>query len=905
MRDAGLRSRARTPGTGRLCSAALDAAPAPPPRSIRREVLPNGLVLLLDESHLAAVAEVQIWAQVGSADEQPGEAGLAHFHEHMLFKGTERRDVAEVAGAIEGVGGRVNAYTSYDTTVYHATTPSEGLGLALDVLTDMVRGSVFDPEELQREIAVVLEELQRSDDSPAHVCAEALFAAAYRTHPYRAPILGSRESVLSFDRDRVTEFYRRWYAPNNLLVVASGDFDSDAFAASVRTLFGDAAPADARRSRTAEPLQEAPRAVLLRRPFERACFEIAWPAVALAHPDTPYLDLLAFVLGEGDSSRLVRRVKEAEGVVDRIDASCYTPIDAGLFGISADLEDDRVPDAIEAIAREVEAARHAPVSVEEIEKARANFLASEHFERESVSGRARKLGTFEAIAGDWRGDEAYLDAIRRATPEDLLRVARTHLDPRRVTVAAVLPEDAAAALDEKALLAAAGRGAERSAVVAVPAPIEPTGRDEPALPVVDANAPPTRTGTRTPPIQSYQLASGAVLHVEPRREVPVVALRGAFHGGLLAEDAGSVGLSQMMTSMWLRGTRRRGAAELAHAIESIAADVDGFAGRSGFGLSMEATSDRFDAALDLFAEVLLEPAFAEDELERERRDTLAALARREDRLGARVFDLFTATLWQTHPYRWPVLGTPATVASFTRADLLTQQARWVRGPNVVLALSGDVDPDIAAERLSIRLAALEATPCPRPAPAAEPSPTEPRFAELHKDRAQAHLVLGFRGLTVDDPDRFVLDVITQLLAGQGGRLFLELRDRRGLAYSVSAVNVEGAAPGFFAVTIGTSPEKLDQARRGILDELETLVATPPPADELERARRYLIGNFEIDRQRSAVRAAHMAIDALYGLGADAQRRYAASIATVTADDVLRVARRVVDLSAPVEALIRP
>jgi zinc protease len=151
----------------------------------------------------------------------------------------------------------------------------------------------------------------------------------------------------------------------------------------------------------------------------------------------------------------------------------------------------------------------------------------------------------------------------------------------------------------------------------------------------------------------------------------------------------------------------------------------------------------------------------------------------------------------------------------------------------------------------------------------------------------------------------VLDVITQLLAGQGGRLFLELRDRRGLAYSVSAVNVEGAAPGFFAVTIGTSPEKLDEARRGILDELETLVAGPPPADELARARRYLIGNFEIDRQRSAVRAAHMAIDALYGLGPEAQRTYAASIAAVTAEDVLRVARRVIDLAAPVEAVIRP
>src|SRR4030095_12012927 len=167
---------------------------------------PNALGLLLRESHLAEVAEFQIWAKVGSADERPGEEGLAHFHEHMLFKGTESRGVGEVAGEIEGVGGRINAYTSYDTTVYHATVPSAGRTVAQDVLVDMVRRSLFEPVEIAREIEVVIDEIRRSDDSPHHLVAEALFATAYRTHPYRAPILGSRESVASFDRDSVLAF---------------------------------------------------------------------------------------------------------------------------------------------------------------------------------------------------------------------------------------------------------------------------------------------------------------------------------------------------------------------------------------------------------------------------------------------------------------------------------------------------------------------------------------------------------------------------------------------------------------------------------------------------------------------------------------------------------------------------
>ena len=167
------------------------------------ERLPNGLTLLFREAHFAPVVEFQIAARVGSADEGPGEAGLAHFHEHMLFKGTPQRGVGEIAGAVEGAGGRINAFTSFDATVYHATVPRDGLPLACDVLVDMVRNALFDPQEVEREIEVVLEEIRRSEDSPYSVCGDALFAARYREHPYGAPILGTKESVASFNPARI------------------------------------------------------------------------------------------------------------------------------------------------------------------------------------------------------------------------------------------------------------------------------------------------------------------------------------------------------------------------------------------------------------------------------------------------------------------------------------------------------------------------------------------------------------------------------------------------------------------------------------------------------------------------------------------------------------------------------
>jgi zinc protease len=850
----------------------------------QRERLENGLTVLLRELHVAPVAEVQIWAGVGSADELPGELGLAHFYEHMLFKGTARRGVGEVAGEIEGVGGRINAYTSHDVTVYHATLPSRELATGVDVLSDMVRFPGFEPDEIAREIEVVLEEIRRGNDSPSSVLADAVFAAAYHLHPYRSPILGPPESVSAFERGRVLDFFRRWYGPDNLTVVLAGDFRAADALALVSAAFADAKPTGARRARPIEPTQAGLRDTIVRRPFERASLELVWPVPGFAHDDAPLLDLLGYVLGGGESSRLVQHVKEHAGLADHIDASAYTPLDAGLFAVSLETGASQAEAALEAVVREVERVRRGAVAGDELERARVNFLASEHFERESVSGIARKTGSFALLAGDPLGETRYLEAVRRATPADLLRVAQSYLAPEALTVGAVLPEAMPERFDRGSVEGAVARGFEA---------------------VARSFARPERLPSLAPDLVSHHLACGIRLHVAPRHDVPVVSLRAAGLGGLLAENEGTAGISSFLSSMWLRGTELRSALDLARSIEGLAADIDGFSGRSSLGLTLDCTSEQLAPTLDLFAEVLLRPGFDEEELERERRETLASLARREDRLGEKVFDLFLGALYPSHPYRHPLRGLLESVQGFDTEKLAAHHGRLLQAENLVIGVAGDVDADELAARLSGLLAEMPGGSFVAPAPPLDPPRREPVRVELRKAREQAHLVIGFRGLTVHDEDRFALEVISQILAGQGGRLFLELRDRKGLAYAVSAANVEAFAPGFFAVYIGTAPEKLAEAERSMQTELERLLETPPADEELLRAKRYLAGNFEIDLQRSSVRAAHLSLDALYGLGADADRFYVERILSVSKEDVLRVARRVIDLAAPTVAVVRP
>ncbi len=888
------------------------SSPENPSSSVptHHQVLPNGLTILLRESHRAPVVELQIWAGVGSADERAGEEGLAHFHEHMLFKGTERRGVGVVAGDIEGLGGHINAYTSFDQTVYHATLPSAAWREGLDVLADAVRFSIFDEEEVKREREVVLEEIRRSDDTPGHVLGDLAFRECFKKHPYGAPILGPAENVAGFDRAQVRRFFERWYTPDNLIVVAVGDFDSREVATEIERLFSDAEAGHAERNRPAEPPPDGLRVAVARRPFEGHRVDLSWPASRFCERDAIHLDLLAYVLGECESSRLIRRIREDEALVDRIDAGAYTPLDRGLFSIGFETDAPRLLDATRRIIEEADRLRRQRVSPPELERARVNFLASEQFERESVSGVASKLASYESMGGGWKREHEALEILRSATPEDLLRVAQAYLDPQALTLAALIPENTDPSLDEAAFRNAVELGlaaARRSQ----PAP------DEEASPL-----PPSDSATRSPetrlalgPLRpaadgagerlDATLANGLKIHVLRRPEVPIAAVRFACVGGLLAETEADSGITRFLSAMWTRGTRSLSAAAFARQSEALAAEIDGFSGRNSLGLTLDSLSETLDPALALFADALLEPRLDPAEIERERRETLAALDRREDRLGQQAFQLFARTEFAQHPYRLSVLGERESIEDLSAEDLARHSGRLVRADRAAIAIVGDVDPEQVARLVEDRLGALPAGTDEFALPEAEERPIEIRESSLIKDRAQAHLVVGFRGVTLDDPDRHTLALISQLLAGQGGRLFLELRDRQSLAYSVSASNVEGLAPGYFSVYIATAPDKMERARRGIFEEIDRLVSDAPSPQELERTIRFGTGSFAIDLQRSHSRATHIALDSIYGLGPDDADAYPSRIAAITPQDVLRVARRIFRVEACTISAVHP
>src|SRR5215475_2791187 len=262
-----------------LCGCAVMPGGSAPPKKdgMLLTTLDNGLKVILVEDHSAPVVALNVWVRTGSADEKPEQWGMAHVHEHMLFKGTEKRGVGEIAATVEGAGGNINAFTSYDMTVYHITMASRDAAIGVDVLSDAVLHSTFDPGELAKEEEVVIEEIKRSDDSPDSLISKAIFETAYQEHPYRREVIGTQDSVRSFSRQGLLDFYHHWYVPNNMAFVAVGDFSAPVMLEQIQKAFAGAQPrADLAHPRAPEPPQGEARASVVKSEFEQSLLGVAW-----------------------------------------------------------------------------------------------------------------------------------------------------------------------------------------------------------------------------------------------------------------------------------------------------------------------------------------------------------------------------------------------------------------------------------------------------------------------------------------------------------------------------------------------------------------------------------------------------------------------------------------------------
>lgn len=859
--------------------ASAPAVDAPPLEEMQRlvdrpdervSVLSNGLRVILKAHRTAPVVTVRMYCQTGSIYEQEYlGSGMSHLFEHLLHSGaTTTRSAEEAARILDDIGGNTNAYTNYDVTCYFINTTRDRMTTAIELLGDWITRPTFPQPAFEREWGIVQRELERDTDDPDTQLFETMMQTVYREHPVRFPIIGHQAIVQKLKKEDIVGYYQRMYVPDNILVTLVGDIDLDASLAAVMRQFQGFTR---RRMPTIvlpeEPEMTSPRFASRRMKVEAAMASLAWPSIPMIHPDLYALDVLSYVLAMGDSSRLVRRVRDT-GLAFGVDCSSWTPAWArGVFVVGLRTAPDKLDAAKAAVLEQVALLQKDLVSDEELVQAKKQKAAEHVFAMQKAENIGESLSLDFLAAGDIHFSRHYVDRIQAVTAEQLRDVAKRYLSPQRLATIQILPEGTPPGAEEKA---AAARP-EDTRLVTLDNGLRVLVRRDPTTPLVS--------------IQAYSL------------------------GGVVMEDEKTSGLSRLAAELAARGTTTRSAEQIARFFDSRGASFETSSAANTISFRAQVLKGDFADAMELFADVVLNPTFPAQELEDLRPRQLDAIAQIDEVWRSELMAYFQKVFFASSPYRFPQVGRREVVSQATRGQVVAQYQRCVTAPNTVLAIFGDVDA-AQAESLARRCFAKMGGTRPELPGVKSMPPERPRLFIKPKPptRSAAGVAVGFPGMRVTDRDDVaavaVLDTIMSGYRYPTGWLFNSLRGgTASFVYEVHAQNVTGPVPGYFGIYAACQPgdvkqvyeimtAQLDKARRGAITEAE-----------LTQARTIIKTTEIMESQTSSERAAQAAADELYGLGHDYRERFRERIEKVTLDEVKAAAKKY--LTVPTVAIVTP
>ena len=836
-----------------------------PATTAQERVLPDGLTIIVQEDRSAPVVSVQAWCGAGSIDENEHlGTGLSHMLEHMLFKGTKTRGPNEIAQRIQDVGGYINAYTSFDRTVYWIDVPKAGVSAALDILSDTMMNSTLPPEEFVKEQEVIRREFAMTMDDPDRMAGQLLFATAFQRHPYRLPVIGQLEIFNQLTRDKVMRYYQTRYVPNNLTFVVVGDVIAEEIYSQLQSLFEDYPPKSLQPVYIpAEPPQLGPRIVHQEFATELTRLSLAWHIPEITHPDVPALDLLSTILGDGRSSRLYRRVREEAGLAFGISAFSYTPGDPGLLGIDATVEPAKREATQELVLGILEEIKEAGVTSDELAKAKKISLSHHLNALTTMRGQASDLGSNWFLTRNLNFTRDYLSAVQKITMDDIRRVAAKYLTRDNMTVVSLNPKGTL--------------------------PVSP----EKTSPIVAR------------PIQKIELSNGLRLLVREDSRLPLVSMVAVFRGGLLAETPETNGITRLVARVLLKGTTTRSAEEIAETIETVGGGIGSDAGNNSFSVSLEVTKPDFKLGAELLSDVLLNATMPEKAITREKEVQVAAIKEEEEQLTMVARNLLRQALFRQHPYALRGKGSPSSVGNLQQKDLLNFRDRFLVAKNGVIAVFGNVDADEVKETFERTLKEMKPGQLAL-TDAATPSLLPKTISvESHKEKAQGVIMIGYRGTDLFSRDRHALELIDEASSDLGSRFFIRIREQMGLAYYVGASQMQGLVPGIFLFYLGTDPQKIEKVKAAFLDEISRLASEGLAKDELDRAKKKLLGQMQIANQSNDSFGYSTALDELYGLGFAYYQTLEREVEAVSLEDVKRVAAKYFQEQPYVLATVRP
>lgn len=834
---------------------------------LERRQLENGLVMLHQPDFSMPLVSVQVWVQTGSIHEgKLNGSGLSHYLEHMLFKGTELREARAISQEVHSLGGLINAYTTFDRTVYYIDCPAASFGRALEILSDIVLNSTLPPDETERERDVILREIDMGMDDPDQCVSRTLFRNAFQRHPYREPVIGHRELFQRVEHEELLAYYKSRYVPNNISICTAGAVSfSDCFEA-VEKQFGSVP-----RGRLAsvhietEPTQLSVRRETLRGDYNITRGAIAFKVPHLSDADSPALDTLAYALGGGESSIFWEQLRNEQNLVHYVDCRNWNPGDRGLFSVSYICDPEKQAAVESAVHGLIEEVSLEGVNPEVLEKAYRQALSSEVSSRKTVSGCASKLGIGEVVVGDVRYGRQYMDRLRSVALEDLSRVAAEYLVESSMTAVVAEPNDA------------------KGSALFVDSSKEENANE----------------------VKTVRLSDGVRLTMQTDHGLPKVHLRAILLGGAHYEPANQRGISSLLAEMLAKDTEKRSASEVAKLLETRGGKFSATAGNNTIQLAIEVFPDDLPLAVELLSEALVCPAFNEATFQTELNSQIAMVKEQDDEIFEYGFRLLREKFFGDHPFSVGTYGRLVDLESLDCQSLRTYFERIVRASNLVLSVCGDFVEERLQALLASHLEGQLRAENFEPIPGRLSFPLEGSVSTEMMKREQALVLMAFPDVGLRSDSAICGDVLNELCSGMSSRLFERVREEKGLAYYVGSTRIVGLEEGMFVLYAGTHAEAVDAVIQEICDEVSRIVAGAVTDDEFVRCRTRLKAARLMNRQTIGARAMQVGMNLAYNLPLDKDSEYAKKVDAVDAEVLAKFAATHLELEKRQQLIVRP
>ena len=813
---------------------------------IEQVKLKNNLNTLFIHSPGSNAATVQMWFRAGSALEGNSNEGIAHFLEHMFFKGTERRPGYKIVQEVESFGGEINAFTSFDYTCYYINTPSSKIENTVDILMDMVSNPTFKPEEIPSERDVVFEEYLRSLDNPSQFAFSKIQESCFEG-PYGHPILGNEKTIKSFSREQLVDFRADHYNLKNSMLVVSGDLYKKEELKKKIEEFN--MPSGSTSNFPEFELSSKPKVEIHTKDVRQALLTISLQCPSVDHNFAAAEDLAINCIAHGDTSRLGRRLVHDTSLASSVGGSTMFFNKGGCHFLRIASPTENLKKVLSDFFRVLESLKKDPLSFEEVKKIKNQYIASKVYEKESIESYSFSLGHSYAQTGDINFEDQFIERVSK-TSVDEVNKAIWRILSRPLHLSLQIPKDERPEKYEKLIKEFQKKVLSSSKKFKLnnkKGKVAESGFD--------------------PQVKVQEIKPGVKLIYRKNDMTPTFVFHAYLKGGLTDETKSNNGMYNLLSNTITKGHKKFPYETIKSDLEEKSASIGGFAGRNAYGLTMHGQSMHTKALFDHFFNTLFCPDFTKKRLDHEKELVYRSLENQKEDPIRQCFKEFNQIIFEGHPYSFNSLGREASVKKISSKALKDLHKKNLAQREILFTYCGDLELEEVLLIINEKIKILKPRKVKKTkAKKMKQASNKKIMVELAREQTQ--VFIGRKAYKLGQKNDSYLKMLTSHLSGQSSELFVEIRDKRGLCYTVQPVHFTALEAGYWGIYIATSNDKTNQAITEINKLLKNICDKGLSEKEFERIKRMIEGNTLINIQTNDDYANTYSVPELHGLGID-------------------------------------